>query len=388
MDKSTLNLDQDKFYPFYKASLAANISNFSFWNISSFDQLKLRVAFGQSGGLPTFGNTFLSLQPQLIGGSIGAQVSTRSVAPDLEPETANELEFGIDAGFFNNRISLEATYYIKKVNDLILDFQPAESTGITAIATNAADLENKGIELALSGSPVSSTNFSWFSRLSWWRNRSKITKMEIPTFTQGGFGPDLGTYLLAEGYSPTTIVGNPPNGDTPGGFSVIGDRQADFDMSFYNTLTFLKNFELSFLLHWKQGGDNINLSALLLDDGGTTPNWNGDDDGDGTPNGLDRLLQWAVDGETKVFIEDASYWKLREVGLYYNIPKTVTSSLLNGAINKVKIGVSANNILLSTKYGSYDPEVSNFGSQPVNTNVEVSPFPSARRYFFHLTVDF
>jgi TonB-linked SusC/RagA family outer membrane protein len=387
-DKSTLNIDQKKFYPFYKASMAANISNFDFWNVPSWDQLKLRVAFGQSGGLPTFGNTFLSLQPQLIGGSIGAQVSTRSVDPDLEPETSNELEFGIDAGFFNNRISLEASYYIKRVNDLILDLQPAESTGVTAVATNAADLENKGIELALSGTPVNTSAISWFSRISWWKNKAEITNMKIPTATTGGFGPSLGTYLLAEGYSPTTIVGNPPSEDVPGGFSVIGDRQADFDMTLYNSITFLKNFELSFLLHWKQGGDNINLSALLVDDGGTTPNWNGDSDGDGLPNGLERLVQWSADGETKVFIEEATYWKLREVGLYYNFPKAMTSSWLNGAISRVKVGVSANNILLSSTYGSYDPEVSNFGAHPVNSNVEVAPYPSSRRFFFHLTVDF
>lgn len=387
-DKSTLNVDQEKFYPFFKASVAANISNYPFWTFEKWNQLKFRAAFGQSGGLPTFGSTFLSLQPQVIGGSIGAQVGTRSVDPDLVPETANEIELGIDAGFFNNKISLEASYYIKKVNDLILDLEPAGSTGIVAIATNAADLENRGLELAVAATPVANDNFSWTTRVAWWRNRAEITKLKIPTFTQGGFGPSLGTYLIAEGYSPTTIVGNPPDEDVPGGFSVIGDRQADFDMTLMNSFTFLKNFEFSFLLHRKQGGDNINLSALLLDDGGTTPNWNGDSDGDGTPNGLDRLLGWAVDGQTKVFIEDASYWKLREIGLYYTIPSSVTSSVLNGALNKVKVGFSANNILLSSSYGSYDPEVSNFGAQPVNSNVEVSPYPSSRRYFFHLSVDF
>jgi TonB-linked SusC/RagA family outer membrane protein len=387
-DKSTLNLDQKKFYPFFKSSAAVNISNFDFWTSEAVNQFKLRAAFGQSGGLPNFGSTFLSLDPQLIGGSIGAQVSTRSIDPNLVPETSNEIEFGLDAGFLNNRISLEASYYIKNVNDLILDLEPAESTGITAIATNAADLTNKGIELSLAGTPIQKGPITWFSKINWWRNRAEITSLDIPTFTQGGFGPALGTYLIAKGFSPTTIVGNPPSPGTPGGFSVIGDRQADFDMSWYNTITLLKNFELSFLFHWKKGGDNINLSALLLDDGGTTPDWNGDNDNDGTPNGLDRLLRWAVDGETAAFIEEASYLKLREIGLYYNVPSSVTSKWANGAIKKVRLGLSANNILLSTTYGSYDPEVSNFGSQPVNSNVEVAPYPSARRLFFHLSVDF
>ncbi len=368
--------------------MAANITSFEFWTVEAVNQLKLRVAFGQSGGLPQFGNTFESLTPQLIGGFLGGQVSARSVDPNLKPETSNELEFGVDAAFLENKITLEATYYNKKVNDLILDLEPAESTGITAIATNAADLENKGIELALSATPVSTSKLSWLTRLSWWRNRAEITRMDIPTFTTGGFGPALGSYLIAEGYSPTTIVGNPADPSVSGGFSVIGDRQADFDMTFYNNFTFLKNFEFSFLMHMKQGGDNINLSALLWDDGGTTVNWAGDNDGDGTPNGLDRLLQWAADGETKVYVQDASYLKLREIGLYYNVPKSVYANATKGAISKIKVGASANNILLSTKYGSYDPEVSNFGSQPVNSNVEVTPYPSARRLFFHLSVDF
>jgi TonB-linked SusC/RagA family outer membrane protein len=386
-DKSTLNLDQDKLYPFYKASLAANIANFDFWNIEAWDQLKFRAAFGQSGGLPAFGNTFLSLQPQVIGGGIGAQVSTRSIDPNLKPETSNETEFGMDAGFLNNRIALEATYYIKQVNDLILDMRPAESTGISVIATNAANLENKGIELSLSATPVSSPSFSWVTKINWWKNKTEITDIAIPTYTTGGFGPALGTYLIAKGYSPTTIVGNPPDPNIPGGFSVVGDRQQDFDMSFYNNITFLRNFELSFLVHWKEGGDNINLSALLWDEGGSTMNWNGDDDGDGINNGNDRITDWS-DGQTKVYVQNSSYWKLREVGLYYNVPHATLSSWLNGALSRVKLGVSANNVLLSTKYGSYDPEVSNFGSQPVNSNVEVSSFPSSRRFFFHLMVDF
>lgn len=388
LDKSTLNLDQSKFYPFAKASLASNITNFDFWSVEAVNQLKLRVAFGQSGGLPQFGNTFESLTPQLIGGSLGGQVGVRSVDPNLKPETSNELEFGLDAGFLDNKITLEATVYNKKVNDLILDQEPAESTGITAIATNAADLENKGIELALNATPVNTGQVSWLTRVAWWRNRTEITRLDIPTYTTGGFGPALGSYLIAEGYSPTTIIGNPADPSVPGGFSVIGNRQADFDMTFFNSITFLKNFEFSFLLHWKQGGDNINLSALLWDDGGSTINWAGDNDGDGTPNGLDRLLDWAANDQTKVYVQDASYWKLREVGLYYNVPKNVYSSVLKGGINKIKLGVSANNILLSTKYDSYDPEVSNFGSQPVNSNVEVTPYPSARRLFFHLSVDF
>lgn len=387
-DRSTLNRDQDKFYAFPKASVAANIANFDFWTVNNVNQLKLRAAYGETGGLPNFGNTFESLTPQLIGGSLGGQVSVRGVDPNLEPETASELEFGLDASFFGNLISLEATYYIKEVNDLILDQVPAESTGIQAIATNAADLENRGIELALSGSPVRTNNVNWFSKVLYWKNRAEITRLNIPPFTTGGFGPALGTYLIAEGLSPTTIVGTPGDADTPGGFTMHGDRLADFQMTFLNQITLYKNWELSFLFHWKQGGDNINLSAFLWDDGGTTPNWNGDDDGDGIPNGEDRQREWISDNNAGVYIQDASYVKLREIGLYYTLPQNLTTRLFNGLVERVKLGFSGNNLFLWTDYESYDPEVSNFGSQPIASNIEVTPYPTSRRMFFHLNIDF
>jgi TonB-linked SusC/RagA family outer membrane protein len=154
MDRSTLNNKQDEYYLFPKASLAANLHNFDFWGLDFINQFKLRAAYGETGGLPRFGVTFESLTPQLIGGNLGGQVGTRGVDPNLVPETAQELEFGVDLALFNNLVTVEATVYNKQVKDLILDLRPAESTGILAIATNAADLVNRGFELGLGFNPV------------------------------------------------------------------------------------------------------------------------------------------------------------------------------------------------------------------------------------------
>ncbi len=385
-DRSTLNLDQKELYAFPKFSLAANLHNFGIGG-EFFDQLKLRAAYGETGGLPRFGVTFESLTPSNIGGQLGGSVGTRGVDPDLIPETASEIEFGADIGILDNKIFLEATYYIKKVNDLILDQQLAESTGILAVATNAADLENKGFELGVTFNPVRTANLDWTSRVLYWQNRSLITNLRVPAFTQGGFGPSLGSYLLAEGFSPTTIIGNPNDQEArPGslGYTVYGDRQPDFTMTWFNNFKFAKHFEAGFLFHYQNGGNAINLSALLWDDGGSTPNWAGDDDGDGTPNGLDRLLAWNADGNTGVYIQPTSYIKLREVSLYYNVP----GSLFNDVVKRLRLGISANNLLLWTDYGSYDPEVSNFGTQAITSAIEVTPYPSARRLFFHLKADF
>lgn len=383
LDKSTLNADQKEFYAFPKASLAANLHNFDFWSAGFINQLKLRAAYGETGGLPNFGVTFEALSPQLIGGRLGGQVGTRGVDPNLVPETAQELEFGLDLGLLNNRVTFTATYYNKEVKDLILDQQPPESTGVLAIATNAGDLENKGFELALGVTSVRSSNLNIYSRIQYWQNRSEITRLAIPAQTIGGFGPSLGTYLFANGVSPTAIVGTPTGTELPLGFTQYGDRQPDFHMTLGTDINFFKNFDFSFLFHWQKGGEAINLSALLWDDGGTTNNWNGDDDGDGTPNGLDRLLSWAQDGNTGAYIEETSYLKLREAALYYTLP----DNILGKAFDRIKVGFSVNNMLLWTSYGSYDPEVSNFGTQSITGNIEVTPYPSSRRLFFTIKAD-
>ncbi len=386
-DKSTLNADQDEFYAFPKASLAVNLHNFDFFNLGLFSQFKLRAAYGETGGLPRFGQTFEPLVAENVDGSLGGVVSNQGVDPTLVPETASEIEFGVDLGLLDNKVTLEATFYNKRVSDLILDLTPASSTGIAAIATNAADLENRGFELGLSVNPVSSENFNWFSKILFWRNESEITNLIVPEFNVGGFGALLGTYAIAEGFSPTTIIANPDDPNGPVGKTVYGDRQPDFQYSFITNISFLKNFDFSFVLQGQEGAELINLSAFLWDDGGTTPDWDGDDDGDGIFNGNERPNElFGENSNSGVLIEPADYIKLREIGLYYTLPKAALGNL--GFLDRLKIGVSANNILLWTNYGSYDPEVSNFGAQPVAGGIEVTPYPSSRRFFFHISADF
>ena len=201
-------------------------------------------------------------------------MSNRDVDPNLQPERAQELEFGLDASVYDNRVSFEATYYIKTVEDLILDERVPTSSGFSLRARNAANLKNKGIELALNVNPIREQNLNWNSTVLFWTNESEITDLQIPAFTQGGFGTSLGGYLLQEGFSPTTIVGNPALPGEASLFTVYGDAQPDFEMSFGNEFKIYKNFDFSFLWHWKKGGENINLSLFLTDLGGTSPDCN------------------------------------------------------------------------------------------------------------------
>ncbi|HEX4957588.1 MAG TPA: SusC/RagA family TonB-linked outer membrane protein [Lacibacter sp.] len=383
-DKSTLNGDKDKFYAFPKASLAINLTNFDFWKVRFINQLKPRIAYGETAGPVGFGSTFTPLNGTNIGGLLGSTVSTQIGNTLIRPETAREIEFGIDAGFFNNRIALEATYYIKTTANNIQNLNLSPAVGVNTTPSNEAELENKGIELALAGTVIQKSKIRWFSRVMWWKNDVIVKKLGIPSYLTGAFGTGLGTYLIKEGVSPLTIVGSPAI--TPGVFTVWGENQPKFTMSWYNTVSFLKNFEFSMMWEWRNGGDNINLSAFLTDGGGTTKGWFDDDNKDGTPNGRQRPP--APYNNAGRWVQDASFIKMREAGLYYTIPQSKINNWFNGFVNRVRVGVSGNNVLLFTKYEGYDPETSTFGAQSIAGNVDVAPYPTTRRLFFHINVDF
>ena len=386
-DKSSNNGDANELSYYPKASLAVNLNNFDFWNTdSSWDQLKLRAAYGEAGNFPPQGALFQSYSSYSTGGLLGISLNSIRGDSNLKSERQKEIEFGMDLGFFNGRLIFEGTYYIKTIEDLILlaDLEP--STGFTQQYVNAGEMQNKGIELLLNAVPVETENFRWDTGITYYKNTSEITELNVAPYNIGAFGATLGTFRIEEGSSATQIVGIGPN---PGenGFQHWGDAEPDFQMTFNNSLKY-KNVDLSFLFHWKQGGDNINLTTLLTDLNGTTHDY---DDVDLDPsgqlgNGNYRLSQLGSSAE--VFVEDASYVRLREIGLYYTFPKAALSKVVGGNIDSIKLGLSGTNVLNFFDYNSYDPEVSNFGGNTPFTGVEVTPYPSSKRYLFHAAINF
>jgi TonB-linked SusC/RagA family outer membrane protein len=381
-DKSTLNGDANKYYAFPKASVAANLNNFSFWNVNTVSLLKLRVAYGETGGLPPFGATFTSLSTVVLGGLLGSVVGSSAGNINIKPERAGELELGFNVGFLKNRILFEATYYDKTVRDLIQTLNMSPASGVGSQRVNGTTLKNKGVELGLTVIPLSTDNATWTSRILYWSNRSKITKLAVPSYTSGVYGLAYGTYLFEEGYSPTTIVGNPRKDN--GEYTIYGNSQPDFQSSWYNNISFLNRFDFSFLLDWKKGGQVMNITLYNTDNGGTTPDWNDDWNNDGIPNGKDRNGK----GTAGVYVQEGGYLKLREIALKYTIPQKIVGSLFFNFINRLQLGVSANNIFSISKYPGYDPEVNSFGTTATNTGSDLFNYPPSRRILFNLQVEF
>ena len=389
-DRSTNNGDASKMYYYPKANIAVNLHEFGFWNADSqINQFKLRAAYGEAGTFANFNDRFNLLNGTVIGGSSGLTSSTLRGNSSVGPERQKELEIGTDIALLDNKVSIEVTYYNKNVDDVLLRAQIPTSTGFTSEVVNAAELNNKGLEISLGLRPIENENLTWTTNFNWWKNTSEVTKLDIDPFNLGGFAASLGQYRIQEGSSATQIVGtiNPDNCDNcdpdGDGFAVYGDAEADFNLGWINNVKF-GNFDMAMVWHWKKGGDGVNLSTLLYDLAGTT--WDYDDktlDPSGElGNGDYRTTQWFA-GNAGPWIEDASYIRMREIGLYYNISKENFKDLAD-----LRIGVSARNLINIFDYNSYDPEVSNFGGNVLANSIEVTPYPASKRINFHITATF
>lgn len=367
-DKSSLNGDPNKYYAFPKASLAINIANFDFWTTEDIDLLKLRVAYGETGSSATFGSLFTSLRATNIGGNLGFGIDPQQGNLNLIPETSQEIEFGVDVSVMQ-KLTLELTYYNRNVTNLLYDRSLPTSSGFSNEIRNDLDLKNTGLEVGLKLTPVESENLRWNTGINFWFNRSEVTRLgtldsendpnDIPSFVPPGaaFGLGLGSFYVDEG-SPITALWNTDDNGNP---IITGDTEPDFQLGWFNQFNITKNLDFNFLVHWKEGGDVLNLTRLLTDIGGTTP----------------RELD-GIEG----FIEDASYFRLREIGLYYTFPS------INDFFKSIRVGVSGRNLLTLTDYSSYDPETSTKGGTGLSTGIEVTPFPSSRQAYFHLSFKF
>jgi TonB-linked SusC/RagA family outer membrane protein len=368
-DRSSSNGNPDKYY-FYPKFAASYRFTRPFGGI---DEFKLRGAYGQTGNRALFGALFSPDTTATIGGATGTYIGTRAGDPTIKPERQEEFEGGFDATLANGRAELTFTAYQRNIKDLLLEQTLAPSSGQeNRIFSSASTLRNRGIEASLTLSPVRSANLNWIFRTTFFANRSKITRLTVPTFQTGGFALSLGTYQLEQDSSATQIFGSEGK---------VGDANPDFQMSFSNDIDFHR-FTLGFLFDWKKGGDIINLTEFLYDAG-----QNSKDFLTAPGGGAQRIARFGQ-GFTQPYVQDGSYLKLREVNLSYNLPDGVTSALFGRSIRTARVSVTGRNLLRITPYRGLDPEVSNFGNQAIVRNIDVAPFPPSRSFFFSVDLGF
>jgi TonB-dependent starch-binding outer membrane protein SusC len=365
-DRSSSNGNTSKFFFYPKAAVSYRFIQ----PFGGLDEIKLRGAFGQTGNQPLFGAKFSPDTTGTIGGIFGVLPGNRAGDPSIKPERQTEIEAGFDAQLAGGRAEVNVSVFQRTITDLLLEQTLPPSAGLEfRIFSSDSKLRNRGIEAALTISPIQSRDVNWLFRTTFFKNSAVITRLSVPTFQTGGFALALGTYQIEEDSSATQIFGTEGK---------IGDATPDFQMSFSSDLDY-KRFTFGFLWDWKQGGDVINLTEFLYDAGQNSIDYVGPGEE------RQRLFN---SGISQVYVQDGSYLKLREVTLAYNLPESFTRGLFGSSVRHARLSVSGRNLLRFTGYRGLDPEVSNFGNQAVVRNIDVAPFPPNRSFFFSIDLGF
>jgi TonB-dependent starch-binding outer membrane protein SusC len=167
--------------------------------------LKFRGSFGQTGnahipsGLDISKySTGYAYGSADINATNGTMISTIGVS-NLTWETTNNLDFGLDFGFLNNRINGSFAYYNKNVKDLLLAIGLPYSSGISSIYGNIGDLVNSGVELNASSINIESKDFKWQTSFNISFNHNEVKKL-VPEVDASGAGMVSGTYITKTGY--------------------------------------------------------------------------------------------------------------------------------------------------------------------------------------------
>jgi TonB-dependent starch-binding outer membrane protein SusC len=375
-ERSSLNGDTGKYFIYPKLAAVFSLLQPAKEGAEKgqFEVLRVRGAYGEAGNRPNYGQKFTALNATgNINGQGGLVLLGSAGDADIEPERQREIELGADLATRDNKIVVEVTGYNRSISNLLLQRSLATSSGFTTEFLNAGSMRNTGVEAAVTISPLTSKMVEWTSRGTLTFNRSKITDLpaDIPFFdiTAAGFGTGLGAFRIEKDKSATQIVGTI---DDEGTVAVVGNGEPDFRIGWSN-LVRTGDWTFGMLIDWQHGSDIINLTKLLYDFGNNSTD----------PEAAAMRLERFGAGDIRPYIEDASFVKLRELSVAYQVPKKIASQL--GPLKTLSVSASGRNLLTFTDYTGLDPEVSNFGNQPIGRNYDVAPYPPSRSFWLSIT---
>lgn len=401
-------------------------------NLSWLSYGKLRANYAQVGsdaGYYSINDTYSITPP--FGSAAQVAVGVTKNNQNLKPERTNSSELGLEMQFLHNRLGFDATYYQTSTIDQILPVTVSTATGYSSKFLNSGTVENKGVELSINGTPISTRDFNWKITANWSKNNSKVTELfkddngqqatnlQLGSF-QGGitanatlgqpYGMLRGTDFIydakgnkvvdADGYYEKTSTSNNP----------IGNPNPDWIAGINNNFTY-KNFNLSFLIDMRHGGsvfstdmyyglatglypetaglnDLGNPSRDPLSQGGGILNKGVTESGQPNTVRISNSNYDALGYSTvpdKAFVYDASFVKLREVVLGYSLPKSIVAKL--GPVKGADISLIGRNLWIIHKNLPYsDPEE---GLSSGNLQgYQVGAYPTTRTIALNLKLRF
>lgn len=443
----------NKWATFYSFAVAYNLARENFLkNVRWIDLLKIRSSYGYTGNqgigayssLAQYGFANYPFEGTLQNGYIIS--GTKPGNANLKWETTKQVDIGLDVALFKSRLNFTMDLYHKHTYDLLQYKSVAMSTGIQTMPMNIGAVQNKGVELSLSGSIIKKQNFTWELSANWSANRNKILKFGENKDAQDLYGPyRLEGLILKEGYPIGQLYGYEEDGfwnsideyknsgyyayiqqNNPSQLptdaviaqnylgeikykdrnkdgqlnekdrTMIGNVNPAFTYGITNKFDY-KNFSLGIFIQGVQGNDILN--AMLLDFNSTSTWANG-------PNGLMNDAWTPEKGQkspgsikypklgqnlsrntrfSRRFIENGSYLRLKNINISYRIDHFFNIK----DVKRITLAFSVNNIMTATKYTGFDPEVNSAGTgNAAWRGIDVGAYPYARTFIFSIQAQF
>jgi TonB-linked SusC/RagA family outer membrane protein len=412
-DQSSNNGDPKKLFIYPKGAISYRLTSL----IPGFlDEVKLRGAIGQSGNQPLWEQKFILADPVNIAGVPSYRLKTQAGNPLIEPERQREIETGIDATLFKGRANLEFTVFDKKITNLLLSRALQPSQGFTSLIFSGAGMTTKGLETGLTVVPIQHSTFQWSLHGDFSFNRCTINNLGIgpdgspikPFATSGVFlepgkpcrqatGRDTLASLadtmrianVAARTLGTKVIGSSVNP------MVLGDGTPRFQTNFSNDLTF-KALHLYFLWFYQKGGFINDRTLVEYDLGFNTPDFGAPCTNanclavDPATGKAETLGAWRVrmnrTKTSRVYTQDDSFLKLREVALNWELPRSLVRSFWSGA-RFVRLGLAGRNLLTFSPCTCDEPEQGSVSTLYGATS-NAWKYPSSRSFWFTVDLGF
>ena len=413
-------------------SLGWNLTNEKFMNKRPnwLTTTKIRLSWGKNGNenignfkytvLTSPGNNAIfGLSENVINGVKASGLAN----PDLKWEESEQLDFGLDFGFFNNALTFTADYYKKKTNGMLMEMNIPFYVGEAKPIGNVGKMENSGIELeAAYKFRVSDWNFRVSANASYLKNKlieygnesgwenldsfqgtGDISRAEngkpFPFFygykTAGIFQntDEVKAYKNDKGelLQPTAVPGDVRFVDVDGNGIIDANDRTDIgkgmpDWTFgFNLGVSWKNFDLNMMWQGTAGNDIYDATRRTDIATSNLPSWMLNRwTGEGTSNRIPRFVQgdnvnWQ---SSDLYVYDGSYLRLKNIQLGYTLPAALTQKVF---ISSLRFYVAAENLFTFTKYHGFDPEISSGGT---SLGIDYGVYPQARVWTIGTSLSF
>ena len=391
------------------------------------DFLKVRASYGTSatypGGYPIASTLSLNTKDfkvdgvEVITNTTGSQLGNTG----LKPELLAELEFGLEANLFDNRLSAEISYFDRQTTDLIITQPLDPSTGYTSTRTNIGEISATGWEVDLNADWIRGDKFNWNTSVNYTTNQAIVEDLGQNTdqIVYAGFSTRGNAAI--PGLPLTSMIGTSVARDDSGRplvdasgsyrtnndtnyktnkYALIGDSNPDFIANIGNTITY-GNLSLNVLFNASIGGDMYSSFIMtLLGRGITTDTLDRELPyilpgvlADGSPNNkmIDNATTYfgnLILGGDELRTWDASVLRLSEVSLTYDIPSSWLDKTPFGAASISAQGFNLWYDAYNTPDGiNYDPNIAGLGVGN-GSGFEYFNGVSARRYGVSLKLTF